>query len=192
MNSEANRMITKEKLSMDDLAAEKIETGLTIPKNIFQQAGENTEGRLKIAVIVYQNAKFFQTVSADEEDDDADAESDEYPIDVAHDDTSYEFKTIVDDDDNDDYGNDNEDNDNEEAKESQEILPQLSVSSRVISSSIVGVSIKNLTEPVELIFDPLVPKGKFPVCVFWDFEANGKTFKSRINSYEVIFCDKCC
>ena len=48
-----------------------------------------------------------------------------------------------------------------------------SVNSRVISSSVVGVPMTNLTEPVVTTFQPLEQSDMFPVCAFWDFGANG-------------------
>ena len=54
----------------------------------------------------------------------------------------------------------------------------VSVWSRIISSSVQGMTFENLTEPVELIFEPLSQKdadGGETVCSFWDFSAMGES-----------------
>lgn len=52
-----------------------------------------------------------------------------------------------------------------------------SVMSRVVSSSVQGMTFDNLSKPVELGFEPTLKidedSGE-PVCVFWDFNAMGK------------------
>ena len=45
------------------------------------------------------------------------------------------------------------------------------VTSRVVSSAVVGQKMENLKKPVELSFRL---RGKSPVCVSWDFKANGE------------------
>ena len=50
------------------------------------------------------------------------------------------------------------------------------VNSRVISASIQGLTVENLINPVQVVFQPLMTKAKeVPVCVFWDFSAAGKS-----------------
>ena len=48
------------------------------------------------------------------------------------------------------------------------------VNTRVISCSVAGTTMSNLTEPVVTVFEPLEEREGFPVCAFWDFGANGK------------------
>ena len=50
------------------------------------------------------------------------------------------------------------------------------VNSRVISASIQGLTVENLINPVQAVFQPLMTKANgVPVCVFWDFSAAGKS-----------------
>ena len=58
-----------------------------------------------------------------------------------------------------------------------------SVNSRVISSSVVGVPMNNLTEPIVTTFEPLEQSDMFPECAFWDFVANGKDSVLAINDH---------
>ena len=53
-----------------------------------------------------------------------------------------------------------------------------SVMSRIISSSVQGMTFDNLTKPVELVFEPTInfdEDGGETVCSFWDFNAMRKS-----------------
>ena len=47
------------------------------------------------------------------------------------------------------------------------------INSRVISGSVAGISLRDLSEPVVTTFKPLEPSNLFPVCAFWNFSLNG-------------------
>lgn len=48
------------------------------------------------------------------------------------------------------------------------------INSFIIAASVKGLEVKKLTEPVEMVYSPLVEPGKdeTPICVFWDFKLN--------------------
>ena len=115
--------LTGDAISTGELQADQTQTGIFLPKSIVEQFDKSSAIPVRFGFAIYQNAKLFQTVSDDSE---------------------------------------------------EEILRNWTVNSRVISSSVVETPMSNLSDPVEITFEPLKPSDEDPVCVFWDFTANGK------------------